>query len=113
MQIVVVSGGEQAAGAGVALAPVVVQVSDGAGHPVTGAAVTIYQTASALTAACPAQGRCPAQPVLATKETVATTALDGTVSVAPLLVTGSATQTSLAFAVGSSGFATASVTSRP
>ena len=113
LQIAVVQGGQQAATGGAALAPVVTMVSDRAGHPVAGAAVTIYQTATALTLDCPAQGRCPAQPVLASKVTVATSAGDGTVSVQPLVVGGTATQTNLSFAVGAAGFCTASVTSRP
>ena len=113
LQIGIVSGGRQAATGGAALAPVVAQVSDGAGHPVAGAAVTVYQSATALTLDCPTQGRCPAQPVLGSKVTVVTTAADGTVSVSPLVVPGFATETSLAFATGPAGFATATVTNRP
>ena len=111
--ISVASGGQQGVSGGVALAPVVVQVTDAAGHAVAGAAVTIGQTASALTFDCSGQGRCPAQPVLGSKVTVATTDANGLVSVAPLVLAGSATRTELAFSVGSAGFTTAVVTSRP
>ncbi len=113
LQVVLTSGGQQAVTGGAAPAPVQAWVSDGAGHSVAGAAVTVYQTVTALTLDCPSQGRCPAQPVLASKVTVTTTDANGLVSVAPLVVTGSATSTQMAFSVGSAGFATAKVTSRP
>ena len=111
--MVLTSGGQQAVTGGATPAPVTAWVSDGAGHSVAGAAVTVYQTVTALTLDCPPQGRCPAQPVLASKVTVATTDENGLVSVMPLMVTGSATSTQMAFSVGSAGFATARVTSRP
>ena len=113
LQVAVASGGGQAATGGAALMPVVVRVSDGAGHAVAGAAVTVYQTVTALTLACPPVGRCPAQPVLGSQVTVVSSAADGTVSVSPRALTGSATQTHLAFSVGTAGYITATVSSRP
>jgi hypothetical protein len=83
-----------------------VLVQDGAGHPVVAAPVSIYQTVTAYTVACPDQGRCPAAPILASQATVAISALDGTVTIAPLTVNGAATQTEIALSAGTQGFAT-------
>jgi hypothetical protein len=93
--------------------PVVVLVEDLAGHPVAAAPVNIYQTATALDAVCPARGRCPAAAVLASQATVATSALDGTVTFVPLSVPGAAAQTEIAVSAGSAAFATATLTSQP
>ncbi len=82
------------------------QVTDGAGHAVAGAAVRVYQTATALVD-CPSLGRCPAAPVLASLVTVMSTDADGAVSVQPLVVPGVATRTELLFSAGTSGAASA------
>ncbi len=111
--IAIVSGGQQAATNGSALIPVTANVTDSSGHPVAAASVTIYQTMTAFAVLCPPQGRCPAQPVLATKVTVATSDVSGMVAVPPLTVAGAATQTEMSFSVGTAGFATAVVTSQP
>lgn len=111
--IQVISGAAQSVTGGAPLAPVVIAVVDAAGHPVAAAAVSIYQTASAFDGACPATGRCPALATLATRATVLTSAIDGTVTVVPLVVPGTATQTEIAFSVGTQGFATVVVTSQP
>jgi hypothetical protein len=113
LQIVIVGGGQQAATGGAALSPVAAQVTDGLGHPVLGATVTLGQTARALDAACPSTGRCPASPVLASSESTLVSDANGMVQATPLGVTGSATTTSLAFATGTQGFATAVVSSTP
>ena len=108
-----VSGGTQNLSEGVALAPVVVQVTDGAGHVVAGAPVTVGQTMTALIEPCPSQGRCPAVPGLASEVTVATTDLNGRVTVMPLSIPGVATQTAISFSSGTQGFLTAVLTDTP
>jgi hypothetical protein len=86
---------------------------DVAGHPVAAAPVSVYQTVTSFDAACPARGRCPAAPVLATQATVEVSGIDGTVAVTPLVVSGQATQTEIAFSVGTQGFATVVETAQP
>ncbi len=111
--ITVVSGAGQSVIAGAPLAPVVITVVDGSGHPVAAAAVSVYQTASAFDATCPPTGRCPAAATLATQATVEVSGIDGTITVTPLVVPGTATQTEMAFSVGTQGFATVIATSQP
>jgi hypothetical protein len=112
-QVAVVSGGNQAASGGASLNPVIAQVTDGAGHSLPGAAVTIGQTVRAFDASCPAEGRCPAGAVLASGAASAVSDANGEVSVTPMVVPGVATETSLAFSAGLQGFATAVVSSVP
>jgi hypothetical protein len=113
LQIAIVSGGQQAATGGAALSSVVAQVTDGSGHPVAGATVTVGQTARALDVVCPSQGRCPAAPVLATASSAVVSDLNGDVTVAPLVAPGKATMTAIAFSTGTQGFATVQVSSSP
>jgi hypothetical protein len=110
--VTIVSGAAQAA-LGTPLSPVVAQVTDGSGTPVAGASVNIGQTAYALDVPCPAAGRCPASPVLASGSTMLITNLAGQVSITPLTVAGTSTSTALAFSAGTQGFATTIVTSKP
>ena len=65
-QVQVVSGAGQQVSAGAAMQPVVLQVTDAAGHAVVGASVAVYQTATAWQQACADHGRCPAAAVLST-----------------------------------------------
>ena len=111
--IAILSGGQQVVAGGAALTPVVVKVVDAAGHPVAAAPVSVYQTVTAYDVACPDRGRCPAAAVLATKATVDVSGVDGTITVVPLVVGGTATQTEMAFSVGTQGFAAVVATSQP
>jgi hypothetical protein len=112
-QIEIASGGQQAAAGGAALNPVAALVTDGAGHQLLGATVTVGQTVRALDGTCPVEGRCPAAPVLASSTGVYVSDASGTVSVTPLVVAGTATTTAIAFSAGTNGFATAVVSSQP
>ena len=112
-QLSIAGGGQQALTGGAAFSPMVALVQDGAGHAVAAAPVSVYQTVRAMNVACPSQGRCPAAPILATQATVQVSALDGTVTVAPLSVPGVATVTEIAFSSGTQGFATATVSVQP
>ena len=109
----VVRGTQQSVVGGAPLAPVVAMVVDAAGHPVAAAPVSVYQTVTSFDAACPDRGRCPAAVVLATQATVEVSGIDGIVSVTPLVVNGKATQTEIAFSVGTQGFATVVETAQP
>jgi hypothetical protein len=110
-QLVILSGGQQTISGGAAYAPLQLEVVDGNGHPVVGASVSVYQTVTAVDGSCPAQGRCPAAPVIASNSIVMTSGSDGMVWVTPLTATSPTgmTQTEIAASVGTQGFATAAV----
>ena len=99
----VVSGGGQVVGLGVGLAPVVVRVTDGAGHPVAGAVVMEHETVTAGDGTCPARGRCPVAPVLEEWQGQATSDQDGLVSVVAVQTAG-VEVTHVALVVGTAGF---------
>ena len=107
------SGGAQSVAGSVQPVLVVAQVVDLAGHPVASAPVSIYQTVTALAQDCPAHGRCPAAPILDSRVTVATTSLDGTLSLVPLTVAGVAARTEIALSAGTQGFTTTDITTQP
>lgn len=109
----IVAGGNQTATGGVALHPVTAQVTDSAGDPVAGAAVTILQTVTEQQTPCPVHGRCPAAPVLAQATTQATSDSAGLVAITPLTVNGVPTATNIAVTAGTSGFATAVLSRSP
>jgi hypothetical protein len=105
LRLTVVSGGGQVVSGGANLQPVVFEVVDTAGHPVAGAAVTVYQTASEAVV-CPARGRCPVAPVMASGTKSAVSDIGGLVSVTPLVWAGGAEVTQVAASVGTQGFVT-------
>ena len=81
-QVQVVSGAGQQVSAGAAMQPVVLEVTDAAGHAVMGASVAIYQTVTAWQQACAGHGRCPAAAVLNSGMTRLVTDAAGRVTVA-------------------------------
>ncbi len=95
------------------LQPVTILITDAAGHAVTGAQITLYQTVTAYTGPCPSQGRCPAAPVLASLVTVASSDLNGRYVLVPLTVGQGSTQTNIAVAAGTSGFTTTTLVRQP
>jgi len=103
----IVAGGNQTATGGAALQPMTAQVTDSAGDPVAGAAVTILQTVTEQQTPCPSHGRCPAAPVLAQATTQAMSDSGGLVTITPLIVNGIPTATHIAVTAGTTGFATA------
>jgi hypothetical protein len=107
----VMLGGSQVVAAGEVLLPVVLEVTDGAGHAVVGAPVQVSETVEGYQV-CPAQGRCPTAPVYST--TTATVASDnnGMVVVTPAQV-GGAEITKIAVATGTEGFLTVTLTKTP
>ncbi|MDE1163003.1 MAG: IPT/TIG domain-containing protein [Acidobacteriaceae bacterium] len=107
------SGAGQSVASSATFQPVVVVVSDAAGHVLPGAAVTIAQTVTAWEGACPTQGRCPAAPVLTKSQTAAVTGADGSVSFAPLEVANTAAVTNVAVSAGTNGFVAMSLVKVP
>jgi hypothetical protein len=104
LQVTVVSGAGQSVTATGTLAPVVVMVTDAAGHPVAGATVSVYQTVEPG-AACPARGRCPAEAVVEQGQTSGVSDADGLLSVTPLQESGVAEVTNIVVTTGTQGFA--------
>ncbi len=82
--LIAISGTTQILAVGDPLASVVLQVVDSAGHAMAGARVTLYETLRQWTPPCPAQGSCPAAPVLATQTVQATSDSGGLVTLNPL-----------------------------
>jgi hypothetical protein len=100
-------------GTGSTLTPVVLLVTDGAGHALPGATVTVFQTVYAWEGACPGQGACPAAPVLETSQTTAMSAVNGMIQATPLQMPGVAQVIDIAASTGTEGFVTMSLTVTP
>jgi hypothetical protein len=94
-------------------APVVAIVTDLSGDPVAGAPVAVHQTVNAAAIPCPARGRCPAVPVLASSVTAAVSDANGLVNVLPMQLAGLSEATRIAVAAGSQGFASLSLQQGP
>lgn len=107
------SGSSQNLAEGSSFAPAAIQVTDGSGHPLQGAIVTIYQTVQGWEGVCPAQGSCPASPVLAHSQTSAIADANGLVSVTPLQVPGLPQTVNIAAVTGTTGFVTFSLVEAP
>ncbi len=104
LRLAIVSGAGQSVGVGGTLGPVVLQVTDGAGHPVAGAGVNVYQTVDGAGMGCPDRGRCPVAPVYESSVVQLVSDDDGLVSAAPLQAVGVAETTNVAAAVGTQSF---------
>jgi len=107
------SGAGQSVAASATLAPVVLMVTDLAGHPVQGATVNVYQTVDGWEGVCPPTGPCPAAPVLASSRTTLTTDAGGLVTVTPLEVSAVASVVHIAASTGTQGFMSLSLTKTP
>ena len=115
-QLGVLGGSGQTVTGGALYAPMVLEITDSAGHPVSGAAATVGQTVTALAAPCPAQGRCPTATVLASEVTVVATDLNGRVTIQPLQsnsAAGISSQTKIQCSSGLHGSATVVLNSSP
>jgi hypothetical protein len=107
---VIVSGAGQAIALSGSFAPLTLQVADPAGHPVGGGTVTVHQTVDQAQMPCPARGACPAAAQLASSLSSAVSAIDGTVTIAPLSVPNTASVTHIAVSSGAQGFVSLSLT---
>ncbi len=111
--ITVSSGAGQSVKSTAKLGMVTLLVTDGAGHPLQGAPVNVYQTVDAWEGACPAQGPCPAAPLLASGTTTTPSDTNGLVTVTPLQVSGVPQVVNLAASTGTQGFVTLTLTVKP
>jgi hypothetical protein len=111
--ITVANGAGQSVNVGTALAPVLLGVTDTAGHPLVGATVSVYQTTDGWEGACPAQGRCASAPVLASNQSTAVSDGNGDVTVVPLVVAGEPQVVNIAAVTGTQGFCSLSLPVMP
>jgi hypothetical protein len=111
--VTVSGGGGQSGLQGSPRVPVTLQVADGAGHPLQGAPVTIYQTAYAWEGRCPALGPCAAAPVLATSEATLASDANGQVPVTPLTVPGQPQVVQVTAVTGLNGAVSTTLTLTP
>lgn len=107
------SGAWQSVQQSAMLAPVTLLVTDGAGHALPGASVTVYQSVDAWEGACPARGRCAAAPVIAKSQTTSISDGNGQIAVTPLIVRGQPQTINVAAVTGTRGFVAFSMTMTP
>ncbi|HEY0263028.1 MAG TPA: IPT/TIG domain-containing protein [Granulicella sp.] len=108
----ITSGAGQSVASTEALAPFLFTVMDGDGNPVAGASVTVHQSVSQWTAACPETGRCPDAPTVQQNVTTVVTDINGTAAVAPLQIAG-AEVTDVVATSGARGFVSLAVQKHP
>lgn len=112
-QLQIVSGGSQSLTAADSFAPVVLQVTDSASHPIAGAVVQINQTLEPWGSPCPDRGRCPIAPVYESSSSTLTSDSNGLISIIPLEIAGSSEVTNIAAATGTQGFVSFTVQKQP
>ena len=94
------------------LQPVAFQVTDGAGNPVIGVPVTVYQMVSGWQA-CPANGACPIPATYATGQSAAASDANGLVVVTPQQIPWTPEITRIAVSAGTQGFASMELQKTP
>jgi len=108
-----ISGTSQSMAVGSTPAAVTMRVLDMNGNPMAGGTVTVNQALYAWAPACPAHGRCAQAQLLATKATTAISALDGSVTIAPLTLAGAPTNLQGIAATGNAGSLTFTIEQHP
>jgi hypothetical protein len=108
-----VSGTSQSMAAGSAPAPVTLRLLDMNGNPMAGGTVTVNQSLYAWAPACPAHGRCAQAQLLAAQATSATSALDGSITIAPITLSGVPTNLRGIAATGNSASLTFTIEQHP
>jgi hypothetical protein len=108
-----VSGVNQSIAAGIAPMPVTLEVIDGAGHPLAGATVGVYQQMDAWEPPCPETGRCPTAPELGSASATLTSNENGLVSFAPMSGGGQAVVVHMQATIGDQGTLNFTVTQTP
>jgi len=111
--VAVVSGGGQSVGMSGSLGAVVMRVVDGAGHPVAGAAVQVYQVVSGWQPPCATSGRCAVAPVYGKSSVSLVSDDDGLVTVTPLQYADAAAVTKMTATAGTQGAVTISLQKTP
>jgi len=94
------------------LQPVVFQVTDGAGNPVIGVPVTVYQTVTGWEV-CPVTGACPVAATYETAESAEVSDGNGLVVVSPIQIPGTPEITRIAVSAGTAGFASVTLSKTP
>src|SRR5579883_325091 len=101
-QLVAVSGASQSLSASQTPAPVILRVTDAAGHPMAAGTVTFYETLNQWTPDCPSQGRCPSAPTITTQVVNTASGADGLVTLVPVTGNGAATRLYITAVTGNS-----------
>ncbi len=113
LQVQTVSGADQSVSSSATLQPVTLRVADAVGHPVAGAAVSVYQRVTGWQPPCIATGRCAVAPVYGTLTVTATSDDDGLLSVPPLQYAATAATTSMTATAGTAGVLTVTLQKTP
>ncbi len=111
-QVLATAGAGQSVLQGTRLDAVSFQVTDGQGHSVQNAPVTLYQRALAWEGSC-TSGDCPASPVLASTQTVAVSDAAGAIALTPLQVPGLPQTVQIAATGGTLAFLTLTLVVSP
>jgi hypothetical protein len=98
-----ISGTAQTMQVGTSPAPILMRLLDMDGNPMAGGTVTVSQALYAWAPPCPTHGRCGQAQLLSTQSVTLTSAMDGTVSIAPLTMAGVATNLVGVAATGNTG----------
>ena len=112
-RLAIISGAGQSVSSTGTLAPVVLQVTDPAAHPIAGVQVEIHQTIDAWQPPCSGNGRCPIAPIYGTSTIAATSDTNGMLTITPLELPGIATATNVAAAAGTEGFISLTLQKQP
>jgi hypothetical protein len=83
-----VSGTAQSLSASGTPSAIVLRLRDMNGNPIFGGTVTLYQALYAWAPPCPTHGRCDSSELLASQDSTATSAIDGTVIFVPASLPG-------------------------
>ena len=101
-QLQPIAGISQIEAAGDPFSPVVLEVTDSAGHPLAGAIVTFYETLDGWTQPCSAGAICPPAPLLQQEAVQATSGSDGMVVLNPIGSSGRAVRLYITAVAGTS-----------
>ena len=112
-RVSILSGSQQDVANGTLLSNVIALVTDSLGHPVASVPVSVFQTVTALDAACPERGRCPSAPVLRSQITIVAADSNGYLSIVPLTIAGIPSQTEILISAGMLGVTSTVLTNRP
>jgi len=103
-QLSIAGGAGQSINYKIKLSPVVLTVSDSAGHTLIGATVNVYQAVAAWEGLCPSQGRCAAASILTASKSSAASDANGQLSITPLTVAGVPQVARVTASAGTQGF---------
>jgi hypothetical protein len=108
-----VSGTAQSLSSSATPRQITLRVRDMNGNPMAGGRVSLYQALYAWSPPCPPHGRCLQAPLLASQTSVASSAIDGTVTFTPVSIPGVATNLVGVAATGNTSSLTVAVEQHP